>query len=81
MRPRVKSTCRARDLDDVDMMLECAIDELRTCCGRLEHGRIHLWVDVDLSRAIGHELGFDRETSEDIARVMRAKPRKETPCR
>ena len=76
MTPHQRALHRPRSLDDVDVMLEAAIDELRRHCDRLGHGRIHLWVDVDGRRVTGHELGFDRETSEDIDRVMREPPRK-----
>ncbi|MBN1461391.1 MAG: hypothetical protein JXA57_17825 [Armatimonadetes bacterium] len=61
---------------DADFLLEAAVTDLRRYCGRLGHGRIHLRVDVDGRRVIGHDLAVGTETSEDIEKTMTEPPRR-----
>ena len=69
-------------LDEVDVELEQAIEAFRTCCQRVDHGRVHLVVERDRALTIGHRVDRDPLTTDDLERVMCERPHKEVKaCR
>lgn len=68
---------RPQTLDDVDVDLEEAIEAFRLCCDRVEHGRVHLTVERHKWLTIGHRVGRDPMTTQDLERVMTDRPHKE----
>ena len=73
---------RPRTLEEVDVELEQAIEAFRTCCNRVEHGRVHLVVERHRSVTVDHHVSRDLETTEDLERVMTTRPHKEVKaCR
>lgn len=76
MTAHTKRAHKYRDLDEVDVELEEALDAIRTRARRLSRGRVIAVIERQDRVTVAHRVEVDQLTDGDLERVMTEKPRK-----